>query len=74
MLYYVFLRILFSVYFSGIALVMLKAIADFLMSSETFKSKILRFLDRALFAPIWPLYIFNVKGRQKLFNNLPFNL
>jgi len=69
MIVYMIMRLVYGIYFIGIAALVLRAISSLVFKKKmSFKD----FIFEVGFAVIWPLGLFTPAGRKRLKQSLPF--
>lgn len=63
---YVILRLLYGLYFFGIAAILFNAVGRLLFGSPAFKRRASSFWRAVFVSPLWPLMVPTQKGRKKL--------
>lgn len=66
MFYYVILRVLYTIYFIGAAVIVWHLVSTLIWENKTAKDHLRYTLAHLLLALIWPLAVFSRAGRQRL--------
>lgn len=67
---YVIIRLLFNIYLIGNGFSIGNALSCLLFAKWKIKRKTYYFLERLMFAVLWPIAIFSTPGRKKLYQSL----
>lgn len=60
------IKIIYSIYFSGIVFYLLFLISNLLLNKSKIINKLMGLAKGIILSPIWPILIFSPKGRKKL--------
>jgi len=63
---YVILRLVYLVYFTGVALCIFNGVSHLIFSFDKIPSRLRYFGERVVFSFFWPVSVFSPSGRKKI--------